>query len=98
MSDHSTAGGHRRAPTLGDWQARPRTGQGEACKDVPSLPTRQQRRAEVRTVLMRINEWPKNLSPRGERRKSIVGSVNSFMKANPNPAQGGLNGEVVSEG
>ena len=45
--------------------------------------TRQRRRAEVREMLMRINEWPKNPQPRKIRRKNVLGSVASFMKANP---------------
>lgn len=45
--------------------------------------TRQRRRAEVRTILMRINEWPKNPLPRAVRRKSVLGSVRGFIAANP---------------
>lgn len=95
MGDHIA----RRSPTLGrDWQTRTRTGQGEACKAIPSLPSRPQNRTLARETLMRINEWPKNLSPRAERRASVNGSVRFFVKANPNPNAGGFNGEVVSKG
>ena len=45
--------------------------------------TRQRRRQEVRAILMRINEYPKNPEPRKNRRKAVLGSVRSFMKMNP---------------
>jgi hypothetical protein len=48
-----------------------------------SIMTRQRRRAEVRAILMRINEYPKNPEPRKNRRKAVLGSVRSFMKMNP---------------